>query len=142
MFSERVGRSSQDIPSDLDVADVVVIGGGGGGLAAAVSAASRGVRTVLLEKGAQLGGTTRLSVGSLSAAATRLQRRAGVADNADDFRADMDAFAGALSARDNPRLRAMLAAEAATTLHWLEGFGVVFAGPFQSHQIASAACTT
>ena len=130
MSSERMSRSSQDIPSGLDVADVVVIGGGGGGLAAAVSAASRGVCTVLLEKGAQLGGTTRLSVGSLSAAATRLQRRAGVADNADDFRADMDAFAGALSARDNPRLRAMLAAEAATTLHWLEGFGVVFAGPF------------
>ncbi len=110
--------------------DVVVVGGGGAGLAAAVAAASRGVDTVLLEKAAELGGTTRLSVGSFSAAGTPLQRRAGIRDAADDFVADMAAFSGPLTERDNPRLRAMLAAEAATTLRWLEGFGIAFAGPF------------
>ncbi len=110
--------------------DVVVVGGGGAGLAAAVAAATRGVRTVLLEKGAELGGSTRLSVGSLSAAGTRLQRRAGIVDDADAFRTDMEAFVGELVSRDNPTLRAVLAAEAGVTLQWLEGLGVVFAGPF------------
>jgi fumarate reductase flavoprotein subunit len=121
---------SQDADGEVLTADVVVVGGGGAGLAAAVAAARRGVRTVLLEKGAQLGGSTRLSVGSLSAAGTRLQRRAGIADDADAFRADMDAFVGDLVSRDNPTLRAVLAAEASVTLQWLEDLGVVFAGPF------------
>jgi fumarate reductase flavoprotein subunit len=114
----------------VQTVDVVVVGGGCAGLAAAVAAAQRGVRTVLLEKGARLGGTTRLSVGSFTAAGTRLQRRAGIADDADAFRADMDAFVGDLVSRDNPVLRAVLAAEAGVTLTWLEDLGVVFAGPF------------
>ena len=113
-----------------EVADVVVVGGGGAGLAAAVSAATRGMRTFLLEKNPELGGTTRLAVGSFSAACTRLQRRAGIADSVDDFRADMEAFTGDLAGRDNPKLRSLLAAEAGVTLQWLEDLGVVFAGPF------------
>lgn len=119
-----------DAHDEIQAADVVVVGGGGAGLAATVAAARRGVRTVLLEKGAQLGGTTRLSVGSFSAAGTRLQRRAGIVDDADAFRADMEAFVGNDVSRDNPTLRALLAAEAGVTLQWLEDLGVVFAGPF------------
>jgi fumarate reductase flavoprotein subunit len=111
-------------------ADIIVVGGGAAGLAAAVSAGIRGVRTILLEKDAKLGGTTGLSVGSFSAACTRLQRRAGIIDGADDFRSDMEAFAGDLVVRDNPDLRSMLAAEAGVTLSWLEDIGIVFAGPF------------
>ncbi len=121
---------SDAVSEEIEKADVVVVGGGGAGLAAAVAAAKRGVRTVLLEKRAQLGGSTRLSVGSLSAAGTVLQRRAGIVDDADAFRADMDAFVGDLVSRDNPTLRALLAAEASVTLQWLEDLGVVFAGPF------------
>ena len=119
-------------PESLEplAADVVIVGGGGAGLAAAVAAARRGVRTLLLEKGAELGGSTRLSVGSFSAAGTRLQHRAGLGDDPDAFRIDMDAFVGELSARDNPALRALLSAEAGVTLEWLEELGVVFAGPF------------
>ena len=122
----------QPRPGSLEplAADVVIVGGGGAGLAAAVAAARRGVRTLLLEKGAELGGSTRLSVGSFSAAGTRLQHRAGLGDDPDAFRIDMDAFVGELSARDNPALRALLSAEAGVTLGWLEELGVVFAGPF------------
>ncbi len=113
-----------------EIVDVVVVGGGAAGLAAAVASATRGMKTVLLEKEQILGGTTRLSVGSFSAAGTRLQRRAGIVDNPDHFREDMVAFAPALESRDNSALRAMLAVEASVTLSWLEDLGVVFVGPF------------
>ena len=130
-MEEDLTEGHPDVVSgEIEKTDVVVVGGGGAGLAATVAAAKRGVRTILLEKGAELGGSTRLSVGSLSAAGTRLQRRAGIVDDADAFRADMDAFVGDLVPRDNPALRAVLAAEAGVTLQWLEDLGVVFAGPF------------
>lgn len=116
--------------TEHDVFDVVVVGGGGAGLAAALSAAMRGMQVIVLEKGVELGGTTRLSIGSFSAACTRLQRRAGISDRTDDFRSDMDAFTPELIGRYDPRLRSMLAAEAGVTMRWLEGLGVVFAGPF------------
>lgn len=116
-------------PAPAEAFDVIVLGGGGAGLAAAVAAARRGMRTVLLEKCAQLGGTTRWSVGSMCAAGTRLQKKAGIQDNIDHFRVDMMGFVPEFAARDNPRLRYVLAAEAATTIHWLEDMGVVFAGP-------------
>src|SRR5271167_2548197 len=106
-------------------ADIIVVGGGAAGLAAAVAAGARGVRTILLEKDTELRGTTGLSVGSFSAACTRLQRRVGITDAADDFRSDMETFAGDLAVRDNPDLRSMLAAEAGVTLSWLEDIGIV-----------------
>ena len=115
---------------EIEHTDVVVVGGGGSGLAAAVSAAQHGVDVVLLEKEAAVGGTTVLSVGSLSAAGTRHQRRAGVADSAQAFEEDMVAFDPDLLPGDAPALRRLLAVEAATTLHWLEDLGVAFVGPY------------
>lgn len=112
-----------------DVCEVLVVGGGGAGLAAAVSSATRGVRTVLLEKGAMLGGTTAFSIGSFSAACTRLQRNAGVEDTPEAFFEDMRAFGPELLPRDNIPLRQMLSVEAGPTLQWLEHHGVVFARP-------------
>lgn len=122
---------SSDAPAVPDPearADVVVVGGGGSGLAAAVSAARSGARTVLLEKAARVGGSTVLSVGSLTAAGTRAQKRHGIRDSAEAFLEDMYAFG---PERDEPRLRALLAREAAPTCDWLEDLGVVFAGPFR-----------
>lgn len=113
----------------VEVADVVVVGGGGAGLAAAMAAATRGVRVVLLEKGSTLGGTTAFSIGSFSAAGTRLQRKVGIEDAAEAFFEDMRAFGPELLPRDNVTLRHMLSVEAAPTLDWLEELGVVFADP-------------
>jgi fumarate reductase flavoprotein subunit len=110
--------------------DVVIVGAGGTGLAAAAAASRAGARTVLLEKAARIGGTTRLAVGSLTGAGTRLQRAAGIEDAVADFHHDMDAFTADLLPRDNPLLRAMLAAEAGPTIDWLEELGVAFAGPY------------
>jgi fumarate reductase flavoprotein subunit len=85
---------------------------------------------MLAEKESELGGTTALSVGSLTAAGTRFQRRAGITDSVDAFVEDMEKFDPDLLAGDNPALRRLLANEANRTLEWLESLGVAFTGPY------------
>src|SRR3546814_15553923 len=63
--------------------DVLVVGGGGAGLAAAISAAERGVKVVLIERGQKLGGSTAMSIGSFTAAGTPWQRWRGIEDSID-----------------------------------------------------------
>ncbi|MDT9592933.1 FAD-dependent oxidoreductase [Nocardioides zeae] len=65
--------------------DAVVIGGGGAGLAAAVSAAERGASVILFESEGELGGSTQLSAGLFTAAATSVQKELGVEDTVDRF---------------------------------------------------------
>lgn len=112
-----------------DEYDIVVIGGGGAGLMAAWTAALRGATVILLEKGERIGGTTGMSVGTLTATDTRLQRNAGITDNADAHFEDMAKFAGPLAARDNLKLRRLLVDNARETIDILEELGVVFMGP-------------
>lgn len=114
----------------VEQTDVVVVGGGGAGLAAAVSAAQRGAKVRLLEKQERLGGSTILSVGSLSASGTRFQKRKGIDDRAEDYAADMVLFDPDRLTGDAPEMRLLLARESAETLHWLESLGVAFTGPF------------
>src|SRR5258708_34502623 len=100
-------------------ADVVVVGGGGAGMAAALAAASAGKKTVLLEKNPQLGGTTGMSIGSITAAGTRFQKKHGIQDNVDDHFADMSLFLGPLDGRENKALRRVLVDNVPDTFEWL-----------------------
>ena len=63
--------------------DVLVVGGGGGGLMAAVEAAETGASVLLVERQPEIGGSTAMAVGALSAAGTALQKAAGIADSVD-----------------------------------------------------------
>ncbi|MEI7785740.1 MAG: FAD-dependent oxidoreductase, partial [Betaproteobacteria bacterium] len=92
--------------------DVIVVGAGGSGLAAAARAAQNGARVLVLERRAQVGGTTWMAVGSISAARTQLQKRAGIDDDFDGFVEDMNAFTADLLAQDHAPLRRMLAEQA------------------------------
>ena len=110
--------------------DVIVVGGGGSGLAAAVRAAEQGCRVLLLEKCAQLGGTTGIAVGSYTANRTVHQRRAGIEDDAHRHEADAGQFGPAeIQARNNGALRLFFLEQAAETLDWLMGLGLRFHGP-------------
>lgn len=111
--------------------DVIVVGAGGSGLAAAASAAQSGARVLVLERRAQVGGTTWMAVGSISAARTQLQKRAGIDDNFDGFVEDMNAFTADLLPLDHAPLRRMLAEQAGITVDWLAAQGVAFAGPYE-----------
>lgn len=110
---------------------MVVVGGGGSGLMAALEAARAGARVLLVEKQATLGGTTALSVGTISASGTRLQHAAGIDDGPDAHFEDMAKFHGkALAGRDHLPLRRVLVEAAPQAVARLEELGVVFVGPF------------
>jgi succinate dehydrogenase/fumarate reductase flavoprotein subunit len=117
------------LSADSQTYDVVVVGGGGAGLAAASEAARLGRRTVLLEKNPAPGGSTSWSVGSITATNTPHQRRLGIQDTPDEHFEDLEAHAGALAARDNPKLRRILVDHTNEMLDWLMRLGVVFVGP-------------
>ena len=110
--------------------DVLVIGGGGSGLAAASEAARHGAKVLLIEKNAQLGGSTAWSVGSVSATQTRHQHKAGIFDDCPDWHfEDLGKFAGPLAERDNLGLRRILVDESPAMFEWLMQSGLVFLGP-------------
>jgi fumarate reductase flavoprotein subunit len=121
--------------------DLIVVGGGGAGLMAAVTAAGLGKNVVLLEKAQQLGGTTALSVGSISASRTSYQTAAGIADSPLSHVSDLEAATQRLGIEDDPKLRTLLADNAGETVEILKGLGVNFLGPFPqppSRSISSA----
>jgi succinate dehydrogenase/fumarate reductase flavoprotein subunit len=70
--------------------DVLVIGSGAGGLAAATAAAHAGLRVIVAEKEALVGGTTARSGGYLWAPLSGPTLRAGITDNAENVRRYLD----------------------------------------------------
>lgn len=110
---------------------VVVVGGGGAGLSAAITAAEEGAVVTVLEKESRLGGTTSLSVGSITAAGTRLQRSSGIKDDSPEAHFDdLDVVLGPLHKEDNLDLRRVLTQNVPSTIDWLESLGISFLGPF------------
>jgi fumarate reductase flavoprotein subunit len=109
--------------------DAVIVGGGGSGLAAAIEARAAGASVIVLEKNAQLGGSTAWAVGSVTASQTPHQARKGIVDCPAEHCRDMAAFNGPLDARDNIDLRKLLATEMPGTFAWLLAHGVRFFGP-------------
>ncbi len=114
----------------MNSVDLIVVGGGGAGLMAAVTAADQGKSVILLEKAKQLGGTTALSVGSISASGTSYQLAAGIADSAPSHFGDLEAAATRLGFEDDPALRKLLADNAGETVEILKKLGVNFLGPY------------
>lgn len=109
--------------------DVLVIGGGGTGLAAAVSAAEEGAKVIVAEKCSSPGGTTGLSVGSITACCTSYQARQGILDSPEALFEDMKIYNGELDPFDNKELFWVLVREGAQTIEWLRSYGFEFYGP-------------
>lgn len=112
-----------------DETDVIVVGGGGAGLTAAIFARKAGARVVLFEKDRELGGATRLCVGTYTAAGTRLQKTRNISDSADLHMQDMFRVLGRRPDDESPDLRRIMAVEAAEMLDWLSSLGITFYGP-------------
>ncbi|GAB3743246.1 FAD-dependent oxidoreductase [Nocardiopsis nanhaiensis] len=101
--------------------DVVVVGGGGAGLTAAATAAENGAEVLLFESETELGGSTQLSAGLFTAAATSVQRGTGVADTVERFYQHyMDLNQWMLE----PGLIRTFCENAGPSLEWLIGLGL------------------
>jgi succinate dehydrogenase/fumarate reductase flavoprotein subunit len=110
-------------------ADIIVVGGGGSGLTAAIFARKAGASVILLEKFHEVRGSTGLSIGSITATGTRLQKKAGVVDTPQEHFEDMPKFAPELAKDDNEALRRILVENVGESVAWLEQLGVTFYGP-------------
>ena len=73
--------------------DLLVVGASICGLTAAIMAADRGCRTIILERGRELGGGAASESEVLAAAGSRFQRDAGIADDPARLAEDMRAAA-------------------------------------------------
>lgn len=113
----------------VECPDIIVVGGGGSGLTAAIYARAEGSSVVLLEKHSEVRGSTGLSIGSITATGTRLQKKAGVVDSTQAHFEDMPKFAPDLAKDDNEALRRVLVEGVAESVAWLEKLGVTFYGP-------------
>lgn len=106
-------------------ADVVVVGAGIGGMSAAITAAERGLRVVLLEKGAKVGGAAAYSGGQVWVGGNHVAARAGLEDSA----ADTLEYVAAAASRDAASLDRHLAGQwiagAAEAARFLEDLGVI-----------------
>jgi len=100
--------------------DLIVVGAGSTGMPAAIFAAKRGAKVLVLESGAEVGGTLHVAMGQISAAGTRIQAAKGIEDSADQHYQDIiDITDG----RTNKTFARMAADHSADTLHWLLDLG-------------------
>lgn len=104
--------------------DLVIVGGGNAGLAAATAAATRGLRTLVLEKTGEVGGQLHWSSGHFSAAGTRRQRERGITDHTDLHFADVMRMGHGLNTEHLVRRAVDAAPEA---VDWLDDAGFPFA---------------
>jgi len=81
-----MNTSSRGEGAPDEVVDVLVFGSGAGGLAASLYAAKRGLKVLLCEKSALIGGTTATSGGVLWIPGNRQAKEAGIDDSLDRAR--------------------------------------------------------
>ena len=98
-------------------------------MSAAAEAARLGRSVIVVEKSAKLGGTTAISVGSLMASCTDMQRKAGIVDSPRRHEAELVELGAALGLGDNAELRRLLVENVPDTVNFLASIGVDFIGP-------------
>jgi 3-oxosteroid 1-dehydrogenase len=97
--------------------DLVVLGAGAGGMTAALVAALEGMRTLLIERSAQVGGTTARSSGSVWIPDNAQQRQRGVTGDAEAALTYLDAL---VDGRADRSLREAFVAAGPGMLEYLE----------------------
>jgi flavocytochrome c len=103
--------------------DVVVIGSGAAGLSAALIAEKAGASVLVAEAEAIVGGSSRLSGGQIMGANTRLQKRFGIEDSADDL---YHHYMTLNQWRLDPAVIRKFCDESGAAVDWLEDMGVTY----------------
>ena len=108
---------------------VLVIGGGAAGCAAALEAAQRGTQVLLIEKTAEIGGSSAMSGGCLAFAGTDMQKAEGIEDSAELLRQDLIE----VGQHDNdPAIVDAYVTHQLETYQWLRAQGVEFSPSLES----------
>jgi len=101
--------------------DIVVVGAGGCGLTAALVAAGLGKRVLLLERAAEVGGSTAMSAGIFVAAGSRLQLANGETGTAEELAGDINRLN---KGQSNTEVTMALCRASGPLMDWLENQGV------------------
>ena len=101
-------------------ADLVIVGSGGGGLVAAMAAADRGLKPIVLEKQAVLGGSTGMSGGVIWMPNNPIMKADGVADSHADGLAYLDAVVGDAGLASSPARREAFLTEGSAMIRFLQ----------------------
>lgn len=104
------------MPAD-ETYDVIVIGAGAGGMTAAAVAAAQGLRVLVIEKTAFVGGTTAWSGGKVWIPANARVKEAGLSDTVADA---VRYLSGTVPEPGNAGLRAAFLARGPEAIAWLE----------------------
>jgi fumarate reductase flavoprotein subunit len=119
----RFLTAGEPLAADFEV-ETLIVGAGACGMIAALAAREAGQDVLVLERDVAPSGSTALSAGLIPAAGTRFQRCAGIADDAENFAADIQRKA---HDENDPALVAALASGAAPAIEWLaDRFGLPF----------------
>ncbi|GAC79942.1 3-oxosteroid 1-dehydrogenase [Gordonia malaquae] len=110
--------------------DVIVVGAGGAGLAAALTAKTKGLKTVLIEKSPYWGGSTSRSGGGVWIPNNSVLKRDGVEDTVDAARTYVHAIIGEHAPADRidayidrgPEALDYLMANSPLNLEWVKGY--------------------
>ncbi|QDQ91339.1 FAD-binding protein [Rhodococcus sp. WB9] len=110
--------------------DFLVVGSGGGGMAAAITAADRGIDTLVIDKGATFGGSTAISGGGIWIPNAPTLREKGVIDSRESIRRYLDIITEGTVPADRldafvdkgPELMELLDRSPHMKLYWVKGY--------------------
>jgi 3-oxosteroid 1-dehydrogenase len=110
--------------------DVVVVGSGAAGMTAALTAAHRGLRTLVVEKAAHFGGSSARSGGGVWIPGNHVLRKAGVSDTLEAAAEYLDRIVGldgdpqlqAAFLRHGPDVLALIQARTPLRFQWVRGY--------------------
>ncbi|RZK84922.1 MAG: FAD-binding protein [Rhodococcus sp. (in: high G+C Gram-positive bacteria)] len=110
--------------------DFLVVGSGGGGMAAAITAADRGIDTLVIDKGATFGGSTAISGGGIWIPNAPTLREKGVVDSRESIRRYLDIITEGTVPADRldafvdkgPELMDLLDRSPHMKLYWVKGY--------------------
>ncbi|BAH54106.1 FAD-binding protein [Rhodococcus opacus] len=110
--------------------DFLVVGSGGGGMAAAITAAHRGLDTLVIDKGATFGGSTAISGGGIWIPNAPTLRAKGVVDSRESIRRYLDIITEGTVSADRldafvdkgPELMELLDRSPHMKLYWVKGY--------------------